>query len=245
MASPLKRPALGQLAGLGSLYDARGDNFLPMSLFDKSLPPNTVETTEISSSNTKFIFDDTLKGKFAAFGVKEELGVSILAGLAKVEGSGLYLSDKRHTNHATQCSLLYDITTVYEKLNFTASGVKKSIKLRELDTDVATHVVTGISWGQRIVFTARQQLHLSEDSSNVSRKLAATLTQIEEELLGGGTHICLEDSAEISIFGDDLGTVPILTDLAGAQSIIKDIPTRGRQISMSESLIVDGKQATD
>lgn len=121
--SPLKRPALGQLAGLGSLYDAHSDNFLPMSLFDKPLPPNTVETTENPSSNTKFVFHDTLKGKFVAFGVKDELEVSILAGLAKVEGSGLYLSDKRRKSHATQCSLLYDITTVYEKLNFTASGV--------------------------------------------------------------------------------------------------------------------------
>ncbi|KAG5801143.1 hypothetical protein H9Q74_014360 [Fusarium xylarioides] len=200
MASPLKRPALGQLAGLGSLYDARSDNFLPMSLFDKSLPPNTVETTENPSSNTQFIFDDTIQGKFAAFGVKDELG----------------------------CSLLYDVTTVYEKLNFTASGVKKSIEPRELDTDVATHVVTGISWGQRYVFTAKQQFHPSEDSSNVSRKLAATLSLIEEELLGDDAHIYLEDSAEISIFGDDLGTVPTLTDLAGAQNIIKNIPGDGK-----------------
>ncbi|KAF5633912.1 P-loop containing protein [Fusarium tjaetaba] len=205
MASPLERPALGQLASLGSLYDARSDNFLGMSLSDKSFPPYAMETTENPSSNIKFIFDDTLKGKFAVLGVKDELGVSILAGLAK-------------------CSLLCDIATVYEKLNFAASGVKECIELRELDTDVATHVVTGISWGQRYVFTTKKQLHPSEDSSNVSKKLAATLTLIEEELLRDGAPICLEDSAEINVFRDNLGIVPILTDLAGAQNIIKGIP---------------------
>ncbi|PNP86059.1 hypothetical protein FNYG_01115 [Fusarium nygamai] len=229
MASLLKRPALGQLAGLGSLYDARSDNFLPMSVLEESLPANTIDTTRYQSSNSKFIFDDTLKSKFAAFGVGDELGVSILARLTKVEGSGLYLSDKRHTNHAMQCSLLYDVTTVEEKLNLTASCTKECVKLRELDTDVATHVVTGISWGQRYVLTANQPFHPSEDSSNVSRRLAATLTLIEEELLGEGTHICLEGSAEISIFGDDLDTVPILTDLASAQNIIKNIPGDGKE----------------
>ncbi|KAF5611716.1 P-loop containing protein [Fusarium subglutinans] len=169
MASVLKRPALGQLAGLGSLYDARSDAFVRLSMFDESLPPNTVETTENRTSNLKFIFDDTLKGKFDAYGT---------------EGSGLYISDKRDTNHATQCSLFYDVTTVEEKLNLTSSDVKKCVELRELDADVATHVVTGISWGQSYVFTTKQPLHPPENSGNVSRKLAATLTLIEEQLLG-------------------------------------------------------------
>ncbi|KAF5685231.1 P-loop containing protein [Fusarium circinatum] len=228
MASLLKRPALGQLAGLGSLYDARSDAFVRLSLFDESLPPNTVETTENRTSNIKFIFDDTLKGKFDAYGVSDELGVSILAGLAKTEGSGLYISDKRDTNHATQCSLLYDVTTVEEKLNLTSSDVKKCVELRELDTDVATHVVTGISWGQRYVFTAKQTLRPPEKSGNASEKLAATLTLIEEQLIGHGTHICLEDSAELTIFGDNLGTAPIVTDLAGAQKLIGEMPGDGK-----------------
>lgn len=54
-------------------------------------------------------------------------------------------------------------------------------------------MVTGISWGKRYVFNAKQQLHPSEDSSNRLRKLAATLTLIEEELLGDDAHICLGD----------------------------------------------------
>ncbi|KAF5970479.1 P-loop containing protein [Fusarium bulbicola] len=174
MASVLKRPALGQLAGLGSLYDARSDAFVRLSLFDESLPPNTVETTENRTSNIKFIFDDTPKGKFDAYGVSDELEVSILAGLVTIEGSGLYISDKRDTNHATQCSLLYDVTTVEEKLNLTSSDVKKCN-----------------SYSDMIPIFALK-------------------------------------TAELSIFGDNLGTVPILTDLAGAQKIIGDMPGDGK-----------------
>ncbi|KAF4949030.1 hypothetical protein FGADI_9315 [Fusarium gaditjirri] len=213
MASTLKRPALGQIAGLGSLYDARSDTFVRLSLFNKPLPPDAVEITKNPSSNIKIVYEDTFKDKFAAYGVGNELGVSILAGLTELEESALYLSDKRDTNRVMQCSLLYDATTVEEKLNLTASGVKKCVQLSRLDTGVATHMVTGISWGERYVFTAKQPLQPSEDDHHASGKVAATITLIEEELLGDVTDTRLEDYAELSIFGDDLGTVPILTDL--------------------------------
>lgn len=90
MASPvLKRPALGQVATLGSLYDARSDAFLPLSLFDEPLRSDAVETTQHQSPAIKVINGDTFTEKFDACGIDGELGVSVLAGLAKVEGSGL------------------------------------------------------------------------------------------------------------------------------------------------------------
>ncbi|KAF5528764.1 hypothetical protein FMEXI_14539, partial [Fusarium mexicanum] len=97
-----------------------------------------LQTTEKPSPNGKFIFNDTSKGRFASYDVGDELRDIILAALTRVKGSGLYLSDKRATNHAMQCSLLYGIRTIEEKLDFTTSGIKKFVELREMDTDVAT-----------------------------------------------------------------------------------------------------------
>ncbi|KAF9768192.1 hypothetical protein IL306_014535 [Fusarium sp. DS 682] len=239
MASPIKRPALGQAATLGRLYDARSDVFLPMSLFDEPLPLNAVETTRHPSSNINVINGETFTERFDAFGISDELAVSVLTGLAKIEGSGLYLLDKCDTNHAVQSSLLYDITTVEEKLNLTANGVKECVALHTLDTDVATHVVTGVCWGERYVFTAKRQLNPYEDRSQVSSNLEAQIAFLKEELLPrvGATYTQPETSAEFAIFGDNLANVPLLTDLAGAQEIIHEILGEGKGKPMAYVLM--------
>ncbi|KAH8650735.1 hypothetical protein BGZ61DRAFT_542099 [Ilyonectria robusta] len=223
----LKRPALGQVATLGSLYDARSDAFLPLSLFDEPLRSDAVETTQHQSPAIKVINGDTFTEKFDACGIDGELGVSVLAGLAKVEGSGLYLFDKRDTNHSVQFSLRYDFTTVEEKLNLTPSGIKECVALNVLDTDVATHVVTGVCWGARYVFTAKRQLDPSEDRREVSSNLEAQISLLETAGLSrveDVAHTHPENSAELAVFGDNLANVPFLTDFADAQNVIENIP---------------------
>lgn len=228
MASPvLERPALGQVVALGSLYDARSDVFLPCSLFDETLPSDAVRTTQNQSVDTKIISGDTFAEKFDACSINSDLGVSILAGLAKVDGSGRYLSDKRDTNHAVYSSLRYDFPTVQEELNITASGIKEHVNPDVLDTAVATHVVTGISWGARYMFTAKRQLGPSENRGQVSSSLEAQMSllktaglpRVEDE---ASTYS--ETSVELAVFGDDLAKVPFLTSFAGAQDFIENIP---------------------
>ncbi|KAI8681042.1 G domain-containing protein [Fusarium keratoplasticum] len=228
MASPvLKRPALGQVATLGTLYDARSDVFLPCSLFDKRLPSDAVEITQHQSVDIKVITGDTFAEKFDVCGIDGELGVSVLAGLAKVDGSGQYLYDKRDTNHAVQSSLRYDLTTVEEELNLTASGMKERVKLNVLDPAVATHVVSGISWGARYVFTAKRQLDPSEDRSQVSSSLEAHMSLLKTAGLSRveyATNTHPGTSAELAVFGDDLVKVPFLTNFSDAQDLIENIP---------------------
>ncbi|KAJ4243537.1 hypothetical protein NW757_011176 [Fusarium falciforme] len=228
MASPiLKRPALGQVSALGSLYDARSDTFLPLSLFDEPLPPDAVAITQHQSPDAKVVNGDTFAEKFDACGIDGELAVSVLAGLAKVEGSGLYLSDKRDTNHAVQSSLHYDFITVEEKLNLTATGIKGCVALNRLDADAATHIVTGIHWGARYVFTAKQQLDPSKDRSQVSSNLEAQMSLLETAGLSrveDAAYTHPETFVELAVFGDDLATVPLLTNFADAQGLIENIP---------------------
>ncbi|KAF5724307.1 hypothetical protein FMUND_953 [Fusarium mundagurra] len=50
---------------------------------------HTIETTQDCSSNNKFIFDDTLKGKFAACGVADEPGVSFRTRPHETQSPGL------------------------------------------------------------------------------------------------------------------------------------------------------------
>lgn len=226
MASPvLKRPALGQVATLGSLYDARSDAVLPLSLFHGPLPSDAVETTQHQSIDLKVISGDTFAEKFDVCGIDAELGVSVLAGLVEVDGSSLYLSDKRDTNQAVQSSLRYDIKTVEEELNLTASGIKKCVALNVLDTDVATHVVTGICWGARYVFTAERQLDPFEDRSQAASNLEAQMSSLETAvLLQDETYTPPERPAKVAVFGDNLADVPFMIDFADAQNVIGNVP---------------------
>ncbi|KAI5925160.1 hypothetical protein F4810DRAFT_91550 [Camillea tinctor] len=235
MASPvLKRPALGQIASLGSLYDARTDSFVPISLLKTPLPQGVVETAQKHSTDIKVTKSDNYKEKFDTFGIDGELGASFLAGLVKVEGAGRYLSDKRDTSLTMQSSLHYSVTTVDEEVNIGASSIKESLALNVLDTDIATHVVTGISWGARCVVTAKRQLQQSEDKTQLTGDLDAQFGILK--MIGLNTHGSVkvaddaghEDSAgafEVTVFGDVLANDGMLpTNFAAAQQFIKNVP---------------------
>ncbi|EGZ72991.1 hypothetical protein NEUTE2DRAFT_156555 [Neurospora tetrasperma FGSC 2509] len=155
MASPFfKRPALGGMATLGSLYDARSDTFLPQALF-KEFPLSVVEEKPNNHLDAYISKAVTFHQKLVELGISPELGASILAGLVPVSDCGLYLIDqRRHLDHFAQSSLHYSITTVEEHLNLAASGIKELLLTDVLTTTKATHVVVGVSWGAQFILAA-------------------------------------------------------------------------------------------
>lgn len=155
MASPVvTRPALGYEVGLGTLYDSRTDTFLPHSLF-KETPTNAVDSQAKVNSIAKLSKATTFRQKLADLGIGTELGASILAGLSPIDGCGLYLTDHHKApGDIVHSSLHHTITTVEEELNLTASGVKDLIIPDVLNDTIATHVVTGITWGAQFIVTA-------------------------------------------------------------------------------------------
>ncbi|KAL0472526.1 hypothetical protein QR685DRAFT_586599 [Neurospora intermedia] len=155
MASPFfKRPALGGVATLGSLYDARSDTFLSQALF-KEFPLSAVEAKPKNHLDAHISKAVTFHEKLVELGISPEIGASILAGLVPVSDCGLYLIDqRRHLDHFAQSSLHYSITTVEENLNLAASGIKELLLTDVLTTTKATHVVVGVSWGAQFIVTA-------------------------------------------------------------------------------------------
>jgi hypothetical protein len=143
----LKRPALGQAASLGGLYDARSDTFVPLSILKKQPPHGAITKTDIPSSDIKYSRVDTYKGKFHHLDIGPGLSASFLAGFFNVDGSGRYLNAKRDTNLMVQASLIFNVTTVNEIINFQAHGVEECLSPEALDTDLTTHVVAEIAWG--------------------------------------------------------------------------------------------------
>ncbi|RYP83149.1 hypothetical protein DL769_001455 [Monosporascus sp. CRB-8-3] len=232
--SILDRPALGQVAALGSLYDARTDTFIPLSLFKTNPPAEVVNTTKNPSTITQYSEADTYKDRLDFLSVKAELGASILAGLASVEGSGRYLSETHNSNLVAQASMYYSITSVNEKLNLAASGVADCLAFRTFDTDVATHVVVGITWGARCVVSAKRQCIASADRSQIAGELQSHLGlpkllgvkmeaggDLDKEVVG----LTADRLFEVTVHGDVLandGLTP--TDFESARTFIRNLP---------------------
>ncbi|CAJ0552407.1 Ff.00g063860.m01.CDS01 [Fusarium sp. VM40] len=241
MASPvLQRPALGQVATLGSLYDARSDTFLPLSFFNKPLPVDAVKSTKCSSPETRIISGDTLKDKFDACGIDGELGVSVLAGLAKVEGSGLYLSHELDTNYAVQGSLLYDDRSLKEDLNLSAGCIKECVAHTNLDTGAATHVVTGISRGARYIFAAKRRLQPFQDRPQASEELESQLSILKAAVSSGVVETTFDftgNSTELVVYADNLANAPFSTNFADLQNVIEKLPGDEKRQPISYTLM--------
>ncbi|KAK3367237.1 hypothetical protein B0T24DRAFT_635328 [Lasiosphaeria ovina] len=234
----LERPALGQAASLGTLYDARSDIFVPLSLF-KAAPPvdgDAVTTTRVPSSKVRYSDKDSLNYKFYELGVNPNLGASYLAGFVNVNGSGRYLDAKHDTHLAAHASLTYNLTTVNEAINFEASQLKDIFDLRVLQLGLATHIVTEITWGARSIVTAKQSRPREEQENDDVREIDG---HVKGQILRLGATILSgrdvdnpieiqneSDSCEIAIYSD-LDTAAngcVSVSLATASSFLRDVP---------------------
>ncbi|KAK0717327.1 hypothetical protein B0T26DRAFT_871839 [Lasiosphaeria miniovina] len=235
----LERQALGQAASLGTLYDARSDIFIPLSLF-KAAPPvdgDAVTTTRVPSSSVRNSDKDGLNYKFYELGINPNLGASYLAGFLNVNGSGCYLDAKRDTHLAAHASLTYNLTTVNEAINFEASQLKDTFELRVLQLGLATHIVTEITWGARSIVTV-QQSRPREDQENddvireIEGHVKGQISRLGAAILSGrdvDNPIDTRDESDscgIAIYSDldaaANGCVPV--SLATASSFLRDVP---------------------
>lgn len=231
--SVIKRPALGQVASLGNLYDARSDSFISLSMLKSSPPDATLKIIDKHSTDIKLIRKDTYEEKFDNLGVNAELSASVLAGLASVEGSGRYLTDKRDSNLVMQASMQYAVTTVDEDLNITATELKDCLAFQALGADVATHVVTGISWGAQCVITAKTYVSSADDKKQIAGNLDAQFgvlkmiglrTKGEAQLSKASDEQAVDHTFEVTVYGDVLandGLVP--TDFNSARSFVCNV----------------------
>lgn len=185
MDSPVTRPALGNLVGLGALYDARTDTFLPDSLFEET--PEDAVDTKINIKTTAELAQFTrLRDRLSFLGISPELGASILTGLTAVDGCGLYLTDRpSNSDNVAQGALHFTFTTIDDQLNLTASGVKEQIPADTLDIGKATHVVTGITWGAQFVVTACQSASNPEDLAKLQQCLDSDFANLKDAVLDG------------------------------------------------------------
>ncbi|KAK0641353.1 hypothetical protein B0T16DRAFT_419696 [Cercophora newfieldiana] len=238
----LKRPALGQAVGLGTLYDARSDTFVRTSLFSDGAPADAVDAKDARLTSMQLHNGSTLKEKFGHLSVSPELGMSILAGLVPVNGYGRYLNATQGAvSRRVPSSIHYTRTTFEEALNLTAPGIKDSLSLASVDTSTATHVVTGITWGAQCVVTAMQNSDAADshcpdsDPDPLATQFSRMKSRLERKApasgdLDKGENLQQQDrrsleALDLSFFSDiapEFGDAP--TSLEDAQTFMRKTP---------------------
>lgn len=145
------RPALGGTALLGSLYNARSETPVAISLFDGQLPQSCVSTAPIRSVDLRSSYVDSYKEKFENMGVPPDSGESFLAGLVHPAGSSCYLRDTHQADQYLRASIYHTWRTRQDKINFMNCSIKDFVASPALEQIEATHVIVGIEWGIKSV----------------------------------------------------------------------------------------------
>lgn len=194
------RPALGQSAQIGTLYDATTDSFLASSVFAPNQPPpdDVLVRNPAAATTIQTISTNTYKDKFDLLGLSPDLGASILGGLLELDarsgsgsGLGVYLVRPRTTDSVTQAALLYRILTVKERVDRRSSTLRQSIDLRALQGTHATHVVTAIDWGVESVV----EISNRPDGDGANRAAAADGVSAAAEALKSSLEVAGDANA--------------------------------------------------
>lgn len=145
---PIPMVTLGRPFHLGMLYDIRSDTIITgTTLWDPQNLANNTSTYNQPYTGFEIITEDSVDTKAHALGVEASLKLSLVGGLIKISGSAKYAQDYQKTNKEARLTLKYSTTTHFEQLTMKHLG-KGNLNHPDLhDTNIATHVVTGVLYG--------------------------------------------------------------------------------------------------
>lgn len=226
----ITRAALGRIASLGDIYDARKDDFIRIPIFKKKIPNEALTATDNHFADIVFIHSDTFTEKFSKLDVKAELQVSVLCGLLTLEGSGCYLSDEKTSARSVRSSLLYNLKTKEESLNIYHEDLKDAFSIDAIKSGIGTHLVVGISWGANCLLSCEYRNIEAKDNKEIEGSLTAQLKKASMAISGNAgvqfTNGDQDINFDIRIFGDVLPQNQDLpTTIEGGINLMKQMPT--------------------
>ncbi|KAL2808296.1 hypothetical protein BJX63DRAFT_436282 [Aspergillus granulosus] len=177
----LKRLSLGQMATIGTLYDARTETFLDQSLLLGETPADVVACTPLNRVETSVVETGSIRERFEKLNVSHELGASLLAGLVPPRGSARYLSQQADIVPTVQRAAVLTVTTKIEQLSFMGGNLSGLLNFDILANSTATHVLTGITWGARAIVSVQRRILQNADREQCSRALVQALEPFWEQ----------------------------------------------------------------
>jgi len=228
-----KRPAIGQVAGLGTLYDARTDTFLHNSLFSAQIPDTAITRTDNHSITFDYSESDSFEEMFTKMGFAAELKASFLAGLVNAEDAVSYFNESRDTNRIIQASMHHKITTVHDSLQLMSDSIKSHLATQNIEGTFGTHVVSEITWGACTVVTAEHQrlAHDAMSEAGIRSALKAKLQSLQHDVTGQQGNEKKDDvpspdyNFDVHVYSDAVTDIGALhTTFMDAHKFITQIP---------------------
>lgn len=207
----IKRLALGQIAGIGSLYDARQETFLTQSILTPEYTGEAVAVTNVDERDVKIVTSDTYREKLEKIGVSREFGSSLLADIVQPDGSVLYLSEPAQRRTDCHRGAIYTFTTRDERLNFMAQDVRNAVDLSILASSRATHIVTGVTVGAMAVVSARAPFTSSSERIRWEQDIEDAFHEVpfrvedtleEKDPAMPGVWPSLDDQTQVNLYTD-------------------------------------------
>ncbi|PWY73136.1 hypothetical protein BO94DRAFT_525086 [Aspergillus sclerotioniger CBS 115572] len=226
----LKRLALGVTVSLGTLYDARTDAFISLSLFNDTPPPEAIKVIDHHHSEVKFGQSESYRKKFENMNMSADLSASFLVGMVQVNGSGSYLNNTLISKKLTESSLFYNITTRAETVSLTHESLRGMYAFNEIDSSLATHFVVGIVYGSNSIVTCRSTNTEHGDSTKNQVRLRTALEKlwsmtVDETADTSSIDDEEESELEFSVFGDALiDDVVLPQNFRGTLHFMKNVP---------------------
>ncbi|KAK8859054.1 P-loop containing nucleoside triphosphate hydrolase [Apiospora arundinis] len=253
------RPALGQVADLGTLYDAHKDTFHNANVIQGNPPPASISIDKIGSHSVELATAGTTKDRLTSFGVTNDLAASILAGFVPTAGSARYLEPPQLNEDTLQGAVLYEILTESLYLNLSSPSLRDYIVTTPIRSNRSTHIVTGITYGVKVILGARHASSAADgQQQEVMKKLDVVKTMFAQHdplFIGsigeetrhkpamGPLYPQLDDLA--FVFFSDFANIPKLHALkpSAAEQIIGRVPAflkktnHGRGIPLTYRLV--------
>ena len=193
-----KQPVLGRAIVLGSLYNARNDEFSTETLWnlETTLKTRTIKQS-LQSSDTMVTIEEDFLSQASLLDVEAEMKLSFMAGKIKVSGAAAYLNDEKSTQNSVRVTLSYRATTEYEYIPISLFPDFPSLCFQKKNP--ATHVVNSVTRGFNGVFVFTKITKDVYEKKRIAGELEVVINVVpSREITGSASITWSEEQRNIS-----------------------------------------------
>ena len=196
----LQLPCLGSPFKLGMLYDCRTNKLIPGMTLWGSDTLSKISLMEHEASKFEVTSEDTFTQRAFQLEANPDLQLGLLSGLVQAEGAAKFLYDRTTSKNVARVILKYISTTIFEHLTMDQLG---KVEFTEVfDKDMATHVVTGVTYGADVFFVFDQSVSKDQDLKKVQENMGlkiqslVSLSCMSVEADNGAASLFAKDEAD-------------------------------------------------
>ncbi|QPC71916.1 hypothetical protein HYE68_002668 [Fusarium pseudograminearum] len=156
----IHRPALGQDVAIGTLYDAKRDQFLPSSVLPLSIPEGIISRSPCQIQQQHEITSSvgaTHRGRFTFMGIDSNLAASVACDLIVPQGSGIFFKDGTSQKNILHGNVRHVYNTCRECLDLKEPDFLDIIAQGSIHSAdrYSTYVVVGVNYGLQSIITMK------------------------------------------------------------------------------------------